>query len=605
MFRSVTTMKQLTMILVVLIIMLLVGCQPAEQTKPTDIPDVGITEAPQELENEQPEDTVEITEPPSPEPTAVPIPTVNVPDITVPEYECESEYTKSEFTANMHGSTFFVDGQIILIGDPEYIRNTVSELDWIFPPESEPISYGDVIYQVVLTGSVVIELYELEPGISVEDAVKIVNDDYEDVFAEPNYIITNPLTGYGRGGGSGIVGDPSDYPESANASLAQGKFLFSNQWAFWEKASIIYSNSEQDASIGQYDSDGNRIPDIAPESDVEVAIFDTVPGPFLEKNNNKINWAVTPFSLCVWKPGLMINTDQNQTSERGLQDHGLFATGLAQGIAPSAQYYLIEVLNADATGDLFSLLRAMDLYTKQRGDSEKENGKQLTNTVINLSLGLAIEKEKKRNGIGDELMNLVEQLRAKAERLGYVPDSDIVEEFPVASLYLAIEYFHNNGAVIVGASGNDGSDWIQTPAAFPEVIGVASSNVKRSKSCFSNFGNLAAPGGDGCSDQELSACDDNAGGSGCDPLVVVSLIYTDTRASETNPSLYAYWRGTSFSAPMVSGLTALVFDATSDKSAAEIQEILYCSTDTDPEVDPSLGAGVIDVQKALSAECIR
>jgi subtilisin family serine protease len=92
---------------------------------------------------------------------------------------------------------------------------------------------------------------------------------------------------------------------------------------------------------------------------------------------------------------------------------------------------------------------------------------------------------------------------------------------------------------------------------------VAASNISKTLACFSNAGEVAAPGGDGerpgCR-QVIDQCarieKTRAADGGC-PFALLSL----SLVSNTG---YAYWNGTSFSAPLVSGLAALILEAEGD-----------------------------------------
>jgi thermitase len=67
-----------------------------------------------------------------------------------------------------------------------------------------------------------------------------------------------------------------------------------------------------------------------------------------------------------------------------------------------------------------------------------------------------------------------------------------------ATLQSAVDYAWNRGLVVVAAAGNNGTDSRLYPAAYPNVIAVASSERNDYHSCFSNFGtdyvSIAAPG---------------------------------------------------------------------------------------------------------------
>jgi thermitase len=92
----------------------------------------------------------------------------------------------------------------------------------------------------------------------------------------------------------------------------------------------------------------------------------------------------------------------------------------------------------------------------------------------------------------------------------------------------AVNYALSRGVVLVAAAGNDGMNLPQWPAANPGVLAVGASDQTDSKASFSNYGsfvNVAAPGVD---------------------------IYSSYPGYR-----WAWWDGTSFAAPFVSGEAAL------------------------------------------------
>ena len=72
--------------------------------------------------------------------------------------------------------------------------------------------------------------------------------------------------------------------------------------------------------------------------------------------------------------------------------------------------------------------------------------------------------------------------------------------------------------------------------------------------------------------------------------------------SDENRTGYLFWSGSSFSAPMVSGLAALVMQAGQGQfSPNHVETLIVCgATPTD---DPDLGAGIINVRRTLE-ECL-
>jgi subtilisin family serine protease len=257
-----------------------------------------------------------------------------------------------------------------------------------------------------------------------------------------------------------------------------------------------------------------------------------------------------------------------------VNDHGLFVAGLIHAIAPESDIQLIRVLNEYGCGDLFTLNKALYQFI---ADMEAERG-TLDGTVINLSLGVL------------------------------KPDSgEVLAEDTVESLRAAVLLAHSRGAVVVAAAGND--SYIegkplppQIPARYPFVIGVAGSNVYRERACFSNWGDVSAPSGDSlskegpayCKREVLTECSGD-----CDEAVISLALSPSTAGDATR---YAYWRGTSFSAPLVSGLAALVFDAGVSRPTCPLKSPAWVHPDRVIEAircGTSTGDGVINVPATL------
>jgi len=326
---------------------------------------------------------------------------------------------------------------------------------------------------------------------------------------------------------------------------------------------------------------------------VTVAVFDTTP---LPEGGHGISWAVQPFDLCVWQPGLMFGhsgvpsgpVQYGQPITPG--EHGLFVTGLAHRVAPAAQYTLIEVLDAEARGDIQTLLRAMRLYTASLGS--------LDHTVINLSLGLEVEQQP---GLinRDAIKSLIDMLEKMS--LPYYLDSQVGLDLPVISLGVSMANYQEQGAVIVAAAGNDRRDTPNAPARFPEVIGVAASNAIRIDACFTNLGDLAAPGGDApdralCSMDASSDCPVDK--AGCE-YALISLV--SQNASQTG---YAYWQGTSFATPLVSGLSTLLREAHPGWTPVDVRTAIECGLGPGDAAASTtidrLGLGLIDVDTTIN-----
>ena len=140
------------------------------------------------------------------------------------------------------------------------------------------------------------------------------------------------------------------------------------------------------------------------------------------------------------------------------------------------------------------------------------------------------------------------------------------------TLQNAVDYAWNKGAVIVASAGNDGTSEPIYPAALDNVIAVAATDKEDRLASFSSFGgwlDVAAPG---------------------------TSIYTTSDGGG-----YGFWQGTSFSAPLVSGLTALLFSLNPNLTNAQILNILISSADDLGAIgyDNYFGYGRINVARAL------
>jgi hypothetical protein len=198
--------------------------------------------------------------------------------------------------------------------------------------------------------------------------------------------------------------------------------------------------------------------------------------------------------------------------------HGTMVAGLVRLVAPTATIMPLRAFRADGTSTTFEILRAI-YYAADNGAD-----------VINMSFS-----------------------------------------FPEANseLQRALDYATARGVVAVASAGNTGNRVIVYPAAFPNVMGVASTTNQDTRSSFSNYGadlvTLAAPG--------------------------EALITTYPGGN------YAGVWGTSFSAALVSGATALLKQINPELDHAGAETAL---SQAQP-IDPELGAGRLDLLRALGA----
>ena len=221
-------------------------------------------------------------------------------------------------------------------------------------------------------------------------------------------------------------------------------------------------------------------------------------------------------------------------------DNGLGVAGMAFHCALMP----IKVLGADGTGSFFDIAQGVDFAT---GHGVR---------VINMSLG---------------------------------------GTFASVTLQQSIDRAVGAGIVVVAASGNENGS-IDYPAAFSNVIAVGATDFRRQRAPYSNFGpqlSLVAPGGD------LSRDDNNDG----EPDGILQQTFDEQSAEQGIYGDFAYFfgDGTSFAAPHVSALAALLYqqgihDPVAIRSAME-------STADDlgtPGRDDQYGHGQINPVKALT-----
>jgi len=142
----------------------------------------------------------------------------------------------------------------------------------------------------------------------------------------------------------------------------------------------------------------------------------------------------------------------------------------------------------------------------------------------------------------------------------------------MSSINSGAQYFQSKGGVVIAAAGND-AVFDSTPDN-PNFLMVSASDSNDSLATFSNTGNnidLAAPG--------------------------VSILTTKLGGS------YAWAAGTSLSAPIVSGVAALVLSANPNLMSVQVQDILkQTADDLGPAGwDPSYGWGRVNAYKAVVA----
>lgn len=369
----------------------------------------------------------------------------------------------------------------------------------------ECIALDEVLGDRVTEGDWVIALFETKPGRVLEEAIAdIVNALGHLLFAHPDATIGDPQ--HISGSPQHISGSPAPVPDDPPAGEQ-----FRDQWAFGAQSGIDLHGS---APV-------TKTPTVLPGVGVRVGVFDTSPYP---PGTETIGWLPAPY------PTLELEVEDvpaylpvpTETRGGGAVEHGLFVSGLVHAVAPGADTHLYRVLNDDCEGYLFTLVAMLLFFINDVRDSPSRRG------VINLSLGVESPHDAEKRGIPHPYYK-PEEWQELLDRL-----PDILGALKVA---LAIAYC--SGIAVVAAAGNDSSFVLpprdcQIPASYDFVVGAEASCIQRVRGCFSNAGDVSAPG--------------------CGLISTVTLDASDTR--------FAYWSGTSFSAPLVAGLCARLLSAT-------------------------------------------
>jgi thermitase len=134
-------------------------------------------------------------------------------------------------------------------------------------------------------------------------------------------------------------------------------------------------------------------------------------------------------------------------------------------------------------------------------------------------------------------------------------------------LQTAINYATDHNAIVVAAAGNQGANVMVYPAGYSGVEGVGSTNNQDVRSLFSNYG----------------------------PVVDISAPGEGVITPYPLNNWAAGW-GTSFSAPMVAGTAALLFQLNPQlNQGAAVQALSYALA-----IGQQLGVGQLDVYQAVT-----
>lgn len=402
-----------------------------------------------------------------------------------------------------------------------------------------------------------------EDRVTVEQVVNAFNESGSaaGIVSDPNYVIGRaPVDPQALRRTEGDPDSGEGYAVSPPAG-GSGEEEFYNQWAFHSMTTTLTNSVGIELFSAKATSatmpPARTVPTAMGAGSL-VVVFDT-----------------SPFDLQGVPLGstgmISVVNHQEVVGIPDARDHGLFVASLINAVAPAAEIRLYRVLNESNQGDLETLLRALDRFM---GDSERvprNPARPLEGVVINLSLGIHEDPDLERS-------------------------EDITE--PVPTLHEKLEYMDCLGALIVAASGNDSADRrpdnpveAQVPASYDFVIGVGASNFYGYRSCFSNLAKVYAPGGDNDSScmPVVDKCANDSHHAAC---MIGSSVYISPDTQ------YAYWNGTSFAAPLVSGQAALLLQRRTPEEVK--QRILNTGTPLlGPPVPQGTGDRIINIRASL------
>jgi subtilisin family serine protease len=497
-------------------------------------------------------------------------------------------YTRSRFPFGPSiypPAEYYIQDQIILTGPGTVLDNLAAQLSGTtlvslvrldrlpFSELGEGIK--DCFGLPAPAEGLVIDLYQIRGLLpNVERAIRRINrvlgNQAGVVIKDPNWLTGKPFDPEGspfdpEGSPFEPAGSPFDPEGSSTGPVTKlaNPDDFMAQWAF----QVI------DLAAGRFNAEG-----------IHVGIFDSSPfdnvtsDTLVHKVIAMTGMPVTElgeFSLDVLHPTPSAKPAPSKKRNIDVRNHGFFIAGLIHAVAPQSQLRLVRVLGNDNRGDLFTLLKAIFNFLKENQREE------LTGQVINLSLGVRLPPEEAKFGLPVEILSL-KYLMSAARCLG---------------------------AVVVAAAGNDSYEVplpfpSNLPGGWPTGLGVAATNIKNLRACFSNQGRLAAPGGDGRSEKQ-SDPDCKPRNDECTDedysLAIVGPIIQPPYKDDNNNG-YIFWSGSSFSTPLVSGLAALVIRAGGGSlSPSEVESLILCGCT--PTGDPYLGSGVINIRRTL-LECL-
>lgn len=286
-----------------------------------------------------------------------------------------------------------------------------------------------------------------------------------------------------------------------------------------------------------------------------------------------------------------------------MTDHGLFVAGIIHTIAPAAEIHLYEVLNPQGTGDLESIARGLWKVAEEQYQVFVETGK-IQPLVVNCSLMLDIPLEGDPDNpnsakiipsdaplaiVGHRLTDMdsaiLDKIRNDSDKNDY--DKWVVRSGSVIMWICDLLFFL--GSRVIAAAGNDwdpsdpGRPQARFPAAFQSVQGVGALKKEQNQAAITQNANYDVASYSDLSDQPGKVGVATLGGEPGEDRGVLGIylgefpeplpgewsiilrllnwlvnLFGGKFLYPKNESHWAWWAGTSFATPILSGVLAAV-----------------------------------------------
>lgn len=286
-----------------------------------------------------------------------------------------------------------------------------------------------------------------------------------------------------------------------------------------------------------------------------------------------------------WHDGMP--RDPAEREHFAMPDHGLFVAGIVHDVIGDGRgtVRLVRVLNDNGVGDLLAIthvLRALPQAMLGQ-DVPGPGGKRL---VVNLSLGAVPTHMKHRERWLPGVHRAMElgHLQALPEHAQTVLDAAHL------NLRSAIDWLHAHDVLVVASAGNDAlRAFAQTqaappppryPAHYQRVFAVAATDADGGAAIYSNRADLkpaangiATFGGEAirpASPFDPPETETGKNQAGRENAIIGVYSRASLPGGAENTTGWVQWAGTSFAAPIVSGLAARIWAQAPDQTADQV-----------------------------------